>query len=143
VGNVIGYARVSTIDQNLDSQLDALRNAGAARIFTDKLLGSTTARPQLQACLAYLNPGDVLAVYSTDRLGRSIGDLIEIVGELRKQGIQFKSLTEPFDTTDHGGSCSSTLWQRSRRCNGGRSARKSEPASRLRRLVVDSAPCRR
>ena len=79
MGNVIGYARVSTIDQNLDSQLDALQKAGAARVFTDKLSGSTTARPQLQACLAYLNPGDVLAVYSTDRLGRSIGDLIEIV----------------------------------------------------------------
>lgn len=103
MGNVIGYARVSTVDQNLDSQLDALRRAGAARIFTDKLSGSTTARPQLQACLAYLNPGDVLAVYSTDRLGRSVGDLIEIVGRLREQGIQFKSLTEPFDTTDHGG----------------------------------------
>lgn len=103
MGNLIGYARVSTVDQNLDSQLDALRKAGAARIFTDKLSGSTTARPQLQACLAYLNPGDVLAVYSTDRLGRSVGDLIEIVGRLREQGIQFKSLTEPFDTTDHGG----------------------------------------
>lgn len=103
MGNVIGYARVSTVDQNLDSQLDALKKAGAARIFTDKLSGSTTARPQLQACLAYLNRGDVLAVYSTDRLGRSVGDLIEIVGKLREQGIQFKSLTEPFDTTDHGG----------------------------------------
>jgi DNA invertase Pin-like site-specific DNA recombinase len=103
VGNVIGYARVSTVDQNLDSQLDALRRAGAVRVFTDKLSGSTTARPQLQACLEYLNPGDVLAVYSTDRLGRSVGDLIEIVGKLREQGIQFKSLTEPFDTTDHGG----------------------------------------
>lgn len=103
MGNVIGYARVSTVDQNLDSQLDALRRAGAARVFTDKLSGSTTARPQLQACLAYLNPGDVLAVYSTDRLGRSMGDLIEIVGRLQEQGVQFKSLTEPFDTTNHGG----------------------------------------
>lgn len=103
MGNVIGYARVSTVDQHLDSQLDALRKAGAARVFTDRLSGSTTARPQLQACLAHLNPGDVLAVYSTDRLGRSIGDLIEIVGALRERGIQFKSLTEPFDTTDHGG----------------------------------------
>ena len=103
MGNVIGYARVSTVDQNLDSQLDALRKAGAARIFTYKLFGSTTARPQLQACLAYLNPGYVLAVYSIERLGRSVGDLIENVGRLRDQGIRFKSLTEPFDTTDHGG----------------------------------------
>lgn len=103
VGNVIGYARVSTVDRNVDSQLDALRKEGAVRIFTDKLSGSTTARPQLQACLAYLDRGDVLAVYSTDRLGRSVGDLIEIAGRLRDQGTQFKPLTEPFDTTDHGG----------------------------------------
>ena len=55
-------------------------------MFTDKLSGSTTARPQLQACREYLNPGDVLTVYSTDQLGRSIGDLIEIMEELREQG---------------------------------------------------------
>ena len=103
VGNTIGYARVSTDDQLLDSQTDALTKAGAVRIFTDKLSGATTARPQLQACLAYLNPGDVLAVYSTDRLGRSVTDLIDIVEGLHSRDIQFKSLTEPFDTTDIGG----------------------------------------
>lgn len=103
MGNVIGYARVSTDDQVLDSQIHALKAAGAARIFTDKLSGKSTARPQLQACLDYLNPGDVLAVYSTDRLGRSVSDLIAIVEGLHARGIQFKSLTEPFDTTDFGG----------------------------------------
>lgn len=101
-GNVIGYARVSMADQNLDSQLGALGKAGAARVFSDKLSGSTMARLQFQACLASLDPGNVHAVYSTDRLGRSAGDLTEIVDRLREQGIQLKSLTEPLSTTDHG-----------------------------------------
>lgn len=103
MGNIIGYARVSTLDQNLHSQTDALTAGGAVRIFTDKLSGSTTARPQLQACLEYLNPGDVLLVYSTDRLSRSVGDLIGIVDQLRGRGVEFRSLTEPFDTTSPGG----------------------------------------
>jgi len=103
LGNIIGYARVSTEEQVLDSQLDALRAAGAVRIFTDKMSGKSIARPQLELCLEYLNPGDVLTVYSTDRLGRSVSDLIGIVEALHARGNEFKSLTEPFDTTDFGG----------------------------------------
>jgi DNA invertase Pin-like site-specific DNA recombinase len=103
MGNIVGYARVSTLDQNLHSQTDALTAGGAVRIFTDKLSGATTARPQLQACLEYLNPGDVLLVYSTDRLSRSVGDFIGIVDQLRGRGVEFRSLTEPFDTTSPGG----------------------------------------
>lgn len=102
---VIGYTRVSTLDQNLYSQVDALRAAGASRVFSDKLTGKTANRPGLQACLEHLrdNEGDVLLVYSTDRLGRSMTDVVTIVAQLQRRGIQFRSLTEPFDTTTAGG----------------------------------------
>jgi DNA invertase Pin-like site-specific DNA recombinase len=101
----VGYTRVSTQDQNLHSQTDALTAAGASRIFTDKITGKNAARPGLAECMKYLrdNEGDVLLVYSTDRLGRSMTDLVSIVGELHRRGIQFRSLTEPFDTTTAGG----------------------------------------
>jgi len=102
---VIGYTRVSTQDQNLHSQIDALQAAGASKIFTDKLTGKNAARPGLEACLEHLrdDEDDVLLVYSTDRLGRSMTDLVSIVGKLQQRGIQFRSLTEPFDTTTAGG----------------------------------------
>lgn len=101
----MGYTRVSTQDQNLHSQTDALTAAGATKIFTDKITGKNAARPGLMECMKYLrdNEGDVLLVYSTDRLGRSMTDLVQIVGELHRRGIQFRSLTEPFDTTTAGG----------------------------------------
>lgn len=101
----VGYTRVSTQDQNLHSQTDALTAAGATRIFTDKITGKNAARPGLAECMKYLRDkeGDVLLVYSTDRLGRSMTDLVSIVGELHRRGIQFRSLTEPFDTTTAGG----------------------------------------
>jgi DNA invertase Pin-like site-specific DNA recombinase len=101
----VGYTRVSTQDQNLHSQTDALTAAGATKIFTDKITGKNAARPGLVECMKYLrdNEGDVLLVYSTDRLGRSMTDLVQIVGELHRRGIQFRSLTEPFDTTTAGG----------------------------------------
>lgn len=103
--SIVGYTRVSTQEQNLHSQTDALRAAGATKIFTDKITGKKAARPGLDECLAYLrdNEDDVLLVYSTDRLGRSMTDLVAIVGELHRRGIQFRSLTEPFDTTAAGG----------------------------------------
>ncbi|MBD8728986.1 recombinase family protein [Frigoribacterium sp. CFBP 13707] len=100
---VIGYTRVSTQDQNLHSQIDSLRTAGAERIFSDKLTGKNAARPGLTECLQYLREGDVLLVYSTDRLGRSMTDVVTIVGELADRGVEFRSLTEPFDTTTAGG----------------------------------------
>ncbi len=100
---VVGYSRVSTTDQNLSSQLDALHLAGAERVFTDKMTGTRSDRPGLAACLDYLRADDVLLVYATDRLGRSMTDVVSIVATLRERGIQFRSLTEPFDTTTPGG----------------------------------------
>jgi DNA invertase Pin-like site-specific DNA recombinase len=100
---IIGYTRVSTLDQNLGSQEDALRAAGAVTIFSDKSTGKNTARPGLRRCLEHLRADDVLLVYSTDRLGRSMTDVVNIVSELQERGIQFRSLTEPFDTTTAGG----------------------------------------
>lgn len=103
MANTIGYARVSTTDQNPDLQLDALKSAGAVRIFTDKASGSSMERPQLQKCLDYLNAGDVLVVWRVDRLGRSLTDIVTLVADLADRGIQFRSLTEAIDTTTPGG----------------------------------------
>lgn len=100
---IVGYTRVSTLDQNLGSQEDALRAAGAETIFSDKSTGKNTARPGLRRCLEHLRADDVLLVYSTDRIGRSMTDVVNIVTELQERGIQFRSLTEPFDTTTVGG----------------------------------------
>jgi DNA invertase Pin-like site-specific DNA recombinase len=100
----IGYARVSTVDQTPALQLDALRAAGCERIFTDEgLSGSNPARPALAAALAALAPGDVLTVWKLDRLGRSMGHLVNTVEDLGKRGIGFRSLSEAIDsTTAHG-----------------------------------------
>ncbi|MBG6226686.1 DNA invertase Pin-like site-specific DNA recombinase [Arthrobacter sp. CAN_A2] len=97
--NIIGYARVSTRDQNPQLQLDALTAAGAARIFTDTATGTNINRPQLTAALEYLNPGDVLVVWKLDRLGRSVRDCIGLLEGLHGRGIEFRSLTQGFDTT--------------------------------------------
>lgn len=101
--SVIGYARVSTIEQDPALQHDALAAAGAVRVFTDYASGATTARPQLTAALDYLRPGDVLAVWRIDRLGRSVTDLVTLVGDLAARDVQFRSLTEAIDTTTPGG----------------------------------------
>lgn len=101
--SVIGYARVSTIEQNPALQIDALQAAGAVRIFTDHASGATTTRPQLGAALDFLRDGDVLAVWRIDRLGRSVADLVSLVGDLEARGVQFRSLTEAIDTTTPGG----------------------------------------
>ncbi|WP_214103261.1 recombinase family protein [Acrocarpospora catenulata] len=102
-GTFVGYGRVSTREQNLDRQDLALTSAGCIRVFTDKLSGKNTDRPELAACLDYLRPGDTLVVLSLDRLGRSLQDLINIVGELRRRGVGFRSLHEALDTTTPGG----------------------------------------
>ncbi|MGR6921172.1 recombinase family protein [[Actinomadura] parvosata] len=99
----IGYARVSTGGQILDRQLDALKAAGCRRIFADKKSGKTAQRPELQACHAFLQAGDTLVVPSLDRYGRSLADLITMVGELRRREIGFTSLHENLDTTTPGG----------------------------------------
>ncbi|MUL76452.1 recombinase family protein [Mycolicibacterium sp. CBMA 226] len=96
---VIGYARVSTSDQNPQLQLDALEQAGAARVFTDHgVSGSTTVRPQLDACLDHLRPGDVLTVWKLDRLGRSTRHVLSVIDDLTSRDIGFRSLTEGLHT---------------------------------------------
>lgn len=102
-GARIGYGRVSTKGQLLDRQIAALKEAGCARIFTDKKSGKNAEREELWKALDYARPGDTLVVPSLDRLGRSIQDLIAIVGGLRKRGIGFQSLHESLDTTTPGG----------------------------------------
>ena len=99
----IGYARVSTGEQTLDLQQDALTAAGCGRLFTDVISGSTASRPGLDEALSYLRGGDTLVVWRLDRLGRSLKHLIETVTTLEGRGIGFKSLTEQIDTTTPGG----------------------------------------
>jgi DNA invertase Pin-like site-specific DNA recombinase len=94
----IGYARVSTVDQNLDLQLDALKQAGCDRVFTDKTSGVKSERPGLVAALSHLRSGDTLVVWRLDRLGRSLRDLVEHVELLRQREITFISLHESIDT---------------------------------------------
>lgn len=102
--NLIGYARVSTSDQDTALQEDALTSAGSVRIFSDKVSGVSKTRPGWDACLDYLQPGNVLVVWKLDRVGRSTAELAQIVVELGERGIHFKSLTESFiDTTTADG----------------------------------------
>lgn len=95
---VIGYARVSTIEQTLDLQQDALAATGAVTVYADKASGKTADRPELVHCLKALRDGDTLVVWRLDRLGRNLQDLIRIVGELETHGVKFKSLKESIDT---------------------------------------------
>ena len=99
----IGYARVSTQDQNPQLQLDALKAAGCEKIFTEKASGAQRDRSELKAALDYMRPGDTLVVWKLDRLARSIKQLIETVDGLKEQAIGFQSLTEAIDTTTPGG----------------------------------------
>jgi len=99
----IGYARVSTDDQNLDLQLNALRIAGCEELFEDTLSGATESRPGLDAALAELTEGDALVVWKLDRLGRSLSHLIRVINELGARGVGFRSLSESIDTTTAGG----------------------------------------
>lgn len=99
----IGYARVSTHEQSLDLQLDALRQAGCERIFEDRISGATSERPGWEQVKLALREGDTLVVWRLDRLGRSLKHLIEVVTEMSDQGVGFQSLTENLDTTTNGG----------------------------------------
>jgi DNA invertase Pin-like site-specific DNA recombinase len=99
----IGYARVSTGEQTLDLQLDALTKAGCGKVYRETASGAKADRPVLDEVLAYLRPGDTLVVWRLDRLGRSLKHLIEVVALLAERGIGFKSLTEQIDTTTPGG----------------------------------------
>ena len=107
---LIGYARVSTQDQNLDLQSEALTKAGCQKIFNDKISGSRVERPGLTKALEMLREGDTLVVWKLDRLGRSVKNLVDLVGELHQQGIQFKSLTDAIDTGTPSGRFFFHVW---------------------------------
>lgn len=96
---IFGYARVSTQDQNLDLQLDALKQYGSARIFEEKMTGTKRERPQLEELLRYLRDGDTVVVWKLDRIGRSMKDLMELVNGFHDHGVNFVSLKENIDTT--------------------------------------------
>jgi DNA invertase Pin-like site-specific DNA recombinase len=99
----IGYARVSTLEQEMALQLDALRAAGCDRIFEDRASGAKTDRPGLAQAIAFVRDGDVLVTWKLDRLARSLPHLIETVNQLEKNGAGLRSLTEAIDTTTPGG----------------------------------------
>lgn len=99
----IGYARVSTKDQNLAMQISELQAAGCERIFTEKASGTKKDRPELERCLADLRGGDVLVVWKLDRLGRSLSHLISIIDGLHARNVDFKDVGGVIDTTSAGG----------------------------------------
>lgn len=99
----IGYARVSTQDQNPDLQKDALKKAGCIETYVDKVTGTAAYRPELEKARARLRAGDTLVVWRLDRLGRSLKDLIDWVAYLEQEGVAFKSLQESIDTTTSTG----------------------------------------
>ena len=100
---LIGYARVSTHEQNLDLQKDALKEAGCDKIFVDEVSGVQAARPGLEQAMEILREKDSLVVWRLDRLGRSLKHLIELVGEFEERKVGFRSLQESMDTSTSGG----------------------------------------
>ncbi len=107
----IGYARVSTIEQNLDLQLQALKKAGCKKIFREKVSGVTRHRPEFQRMLDQIRDGDVVVVWKLDRLARSTRDLLETMETIREAGTKFQSISEPWaDTTSHAGKMIMTVF---------------------------------
>lgn len=101
---LIGYARVSTTEQNVGLQLDALHAANVEQVFTDEgVSGSVSSRPELDRCIAHLRSGDTLVVWRLDRLARSLKNLLELVESLSARGIHLRSLTEAIDTSSASG----------------------------------------
>lgn len=103
MGDLIGYARVSTWDQTTDPQIDALKKAGCTKIFHETASGTKTDRPELAKALEYLRPGDTLVAWRLDRVGRSLPHLITTVAALEERGIGFKSLHDNIDTSTTSG----------------------------------------
>ena len=103
MGHLLGYARVSTTDQQPQLQVDALQRAGCYRVFTETASGARADRPVLEQLLDQLRPGDTLVVWKLDRLGRSLRHLVDTVTGLAERGIGFRSLQEAIDTTTPGG----------------------------------------
>ena len=100
---LIGYARVSTKDQNLDLQMTALEDSKCDLIFSDKKSGRNQSRKGLEEALSHLRPGDILVVWKLDRLGRTVRQLVELVTKLEKQDVNFKSITDGIDTSTTAG----------------------------------------
>ena len=100
---LIGYVRVSTQDQNFELQREALTSSGCKKIFEDKVSGTRADRPGLAKALEILREGDTLVVWKLDRLGRSVKQLVDLVEELHRQGVQFRSLTDAIDTSAPSG----------------------------------------
>lgn len=100
---IIGYARVSTADQNLEAQIEALKGAGCERIYSEKLSGKSKDRPELKTMLDQIRADDVVIVYKLDRLARSLSDLVLIMSQLDNLGVGFKSLTESMDLSSAAG----------------------------------------
>ena len=107
MGHLLGYARVSTTDQQPGLQVDALERAGCYRVFTETASGARADRPVLEQLLDQLRPGDTLVVWKLDRLGRSLRHLVDTVTGLADRGIGFRSLQEAIDTTTPAASSSS------------------------------------
>lgn len=103
MGDLLGYARVSTSEQDASSQLDALDSAGCARVFVEQASGATAERVELTRLLDHARPGDTVVVWRLDRLGRSLRHLIDTVNDLDERKVGFRSLTEQLDTTTSGG----------------------------------------
>lgn len=103
MADLLGYARVSTTEQDASLQHDALKAAGCLKVFTDKASGSLDRRPQLDRLLDQLRPGDTVVVWRLDRLGRSLKHLIQLIEDLAEREAGFRSLTEGIDTTTPGG----------------------------------------
>lgn len=100
---LIGYSRISTNDQSLNSQIDKLKKYGCEEIYTDIISGSKATRPQLDKMLEFIREGDTVVVYRLDRLGRGLRDLINLINTFQEKKVNFKSLTENIDTTTPGG----------------------------------------
>ena len=107
----IGYARVSTMEQNLDLQLQALKKAGCQKIYREKVSGATRQRPEFQRMLDQIRVGDVIVVWKLDRLARSTRDLLETIETIQEAGGKFMSISEPWaDTTTHAGKMIMTIF---------------------------------